>query len=57
LLVGALAAAPSILAGTPLLFRPAAVALPSVAVRRRAGVTLATVLSGTTVAAGAPVAA
>ena len=51
----ALAPVTSILARTPLLIRPATVAFPSVAVLRWAGVTLATVLSGSTVAAGAPV--
>jgi hypothetical protein len=43
--------ASSILAGTTLLIRPAAVALSSVAVRRRLGVTLAPILPGTTVGA------
>jgi len=46
-----LASASSILAGTPLLVRPAAVAFSSVAVLRRGGVTLAPILSGTTVGA------
>jgi hypothetical protein len=52
-----LATAAPILTGTSLLIRPAAIALPSVAVRRWSGVALPAVLSGTTVAAGAPVAA
>jgi hypothetical protein len=49
----ALATAAPILTGTPLLLRPAAIAFPSVALRRRIGVALSPVLSGTTVAAGA----
>jgi hypothetical protein len=50
----AVAAAP-ILAGTPLLFGAAAFVLASVAARRRAGIALATVFSGTSVRSGAPV--
>jgi hypothetical protein len=53
----ALATAASIFAGTPLLTGAATLVLASVAFRRRAGIALAAVLSGTTVAAGAPVAA
>ena len=51
----ALVPAASILARTPLLIRPAAVAFPSVAVGRRAGITLAAVFAGTPVASGTPV--
>jgi len=47
--------AASILARTPLLIRPAAVAFPSVAVRRWAGVTLAAVFAGTPAVSGTPV--
>jgi hypothetical protein len=47
----------SILAGTPLLLGPASFIRTTVALRRRAGVTLATVFSGTAVAAGTPVVA
>jgi len=53
----ALATAASILAGTPLLTGAATLVRASVAFRRRAGIALAAVLSGTTVAAGAPVTA
>jgi len=50
-----LALVSSILAGTPLLVRPAAVAFSSVAVRRRAGLALPTIFAGAPVGAGAPV--
>jgi hypothetical protein len=53
----ALTPAAPILAGTPLLICPAAIALPPVAVRRWSGVALPAVLSGTAVAAGTPVVA
>jgi hypothetical protein len=49
-------AAATIFTGTPLLIRPAAFVCAAVAVGRRAGIAFASILSGTTVRSGAPVA-